>query len=725
MTKGLLASGAVAAVCVVLILAVEGSRQRVVQGQSDNPTELIKNKGFEDVTGNLPSGWNFDQRAKRKGRAEVDSKNAKVGERRLLLQPTGENSDPANLLAIGQALPLNQVKGKKVEVSAWVSGEGGATAVVGLFALKRTGGIIERATVESDSSGAWQAVKTALEVPDSSEVAMVILLCEAKGTSGIAAFDEVSPSIAGESGMAAARTAESKQQLHAVVEINAARHIRKIPRTIYGTNLEWIYNGYGIWDEKSGKLNPDLIRLTKELNVSLLRYPGGFFADFYDWREGIGPRNSRPRAQHYPGGPKSPLNFGTDEVMEFADLVGADPHFIANIITGTPEQAAAWVRHTKSGGRRGVHYWELGNENYGKEPNSEYSVRGALTPEEYTKRFLAFAKEMRQADPSLRLMAVGGENYGLYKVVTHSGWNREVLSKAGSEMDLLAVHNAYYPLTIGMERPNVREVYRALFAAPVLIRANLQTLSKQIELYAPPDRREKIGLAITEWGPWFELNLKSPLVDHVKTLGSAIFVASVLKVFVENPRVEVANFFKLVDNLFMGWIGVKDGQYIAKAPYLAFSMFTKHFGEVLVESSTQSPRFATEALSVVDRVEGVDYLESLASSSGDAKTLYILTINKHFDQEIPASISVSGFSGVRSGKVWTLSGTGLDANTGTEMAALRGQKHGRQAEDPANPRFYRGKSGEVAIALKELKSPGSKLEYRFPPLSVTVIELSK
>src|SRR4029453_17827391 len=85
----------------------------------------------------------------------------------------------------------------------------------------------------------------------------------------------------------------------------------------------------------------------------------------------------------------------------------------------------------------------------------------------------------------------------------------------------------------------------------------------------------RIKLAVTEWGPFFHVDVKSRFVDHVKTLGAGLFAASVLKVLNESPAVEVANAFKLVDPLFMGWIGRRpDGTYVPTGPYYALELFT-------------------------------------------------------------------------------------------------------------------------------------------------------
>jgi hypothetical protein len=85
--------------------------------------------------------------------------------------------------------------------------------------------------------------------------------------------------------------------LAARIVVDAGHDLRTIPRTLYSTNVEWIWDANGIWDAKRKAFNPDIVELTRELGVGLIRFPAGIHADFYRWRDGIGPIDSRrPRA---------------------------------------------------------------------------------------------------------------------------------------------------------------------------------------------------------------------------------------------------------------------------------------------------------------------------------------------------------------------------------------------------------------------------------------------
>ncbi|MGH9784009.1 MAG: hypothetical protein ACRD88_07465, partial [Terriglobia bacterium] len=425
---------------------------------------------------------------------------------------------------------------------------------------------------------------------------------------------------------------------------------------------------------------------------------------------------------------KSRPNFGTDEALDFAEQLGAELFITVNAGTGTAQEAADWVRYVNRESAR-VRHWEVGNELYIKD-GSAMSRRTTVDPAAYSSRFLQFARAMRAADPRIRIGAIGGENRERYQVVSYPNWNRTVLERAGNEIDFLAVHNAYAQGVISDPDPDLRKVYRAMLAAPVLVARNLDQIARQIDQYAP-GRAAEIGIAVTEWGPFFQVDPSGRYVDHNKTLGSALYAASILKALIESPRVEIANFHNLHDFGIMGWIGSRNNKFppnpdwAPTARYHALQLFTSHFGEQLVESTTVGPRYDSEAIGMVGAVRNVPYLDVVSSLSADGQRLYILAINKHFDSPIETEITLRGFAADSRAAAWTLNGTGLDAHTGTMPIALPGLRWGRQVEDSRNPRFSKGGPREITLSSSTVNGAGARFTHRFPSHSVTSLELTR
>jgi alpha-N-arabinofuranosidase len=511
----------------------------------------------------------------------------------------------------------------------------------------------------------------------------------------------------------------------AEVIVDAGVEIREIPRSLYGTNIEWIYSGYGIWNDQQADLDATIVQLARDLNLSLLRFPGGIFSDYYHWLDGVGPQQDRPLTPYVLDGPLSAHTFGTDEALRFARETGARLLVTVNAGTGTAQEAADWVRYVNlvragSGDSDPVVYWEVGNELYDRSENPVQQAV-AVSAEEYADRFVQFAAAMRAVDPTIRIGAITCESYNPYIRDACAGWTESVLIRAGSSLDFLSIHNAYAPMLFDDTGLDLRAVYAAMLAAPTVVADNLAELSSQIEQLVP-DRGDDIRIAVTEWGQYFQADPAGRFVDHVKTAGSALYAASALKAFIESPRTDVANAFKLVDNAFMGWIGLREEQYIPKAPFYALQMFSRHFGTILVHTAATSPTYDSQAIGLVPAVGAVPYLEVVSSLSGDRRTLYLIAINKHFDEPIQATIQLRSFSPLASGNVWVLTATGIDANTGTELPDIPGLIWAPQAVDVENPRFNFGGPGEVTVDTATI-SIFETFTYTFEPYSITALEI--
>lgn len=413
-------------------------------------------------------------------------------------------------------------------------------------------------------------------------------------------------------------------------------------------------------------------------------------------------------------------NFGTDEALAFADQTGSHLLITVNAGTGSAEEAADWVRYVNKPARR-VEYWEVGNELYVKMGHAAFTS-ATMTPEQYAQKFVQFAKAMRAVDPGIKIGAIGDENYGAQSPRAYGDWTSKVLAIAGNDMDFLAIHNGYSPVMFQDKGQSLRKVYAAMLAAPLEVRDTLDAASRKIASLGP-ERAAHIRLAVTEWGPYFQENPGGRFVDHVKTLGSALYVASAMKAFLESPKMEIATGFKLSDELYQGWIGKRNGHWAPKAPYYALQLYTHHFGAVVVASKTQAPNYDSQPAGLVDALSNVPYLDVISSRSEDRRTIYIMAVNKHFDSPIQGRISISGRRPASSGIAWTLNGTGIDANTGTQLFQAPQTHWGEQVADEINPRFQLGGPNEVTVRSQSLSGVGASFVYTFPAHSVTALEI--
>ena len=240
----------------------------------------------------------------------------------------------------------------------------------------------------------------------------------------------------------------------------------------------------------------------KDLNVSVLRWPGGNFSSNYHWMDGIGPRDNRPPRLEMAWGTVESNRFGTHEFMNYVELVGAEPYFCANLGTGTWTEAQQWVEYCnsaqdtamtrlrKQNGRQEpwkITYWGLGNEMDGP------WQMGHRTADDYGKFALEAAKLMKLTDPSIKLIAAGSSNFG--NGVDWTGWNRTVLEYLKPQVDYLSLH---------MYVDNFANDFDEFLASSMILDARIKTAEGIINAaLADLTPRRKIYIAWDEWNVWY------------------------------------------------------------------------------------------------------------------------------------------------------------------------------------------------------------------------------
>ena len=440
-------------------------------------------------------------------------------------------------------------------------------------------------------------------------------------------------------------------------------------RGLFGTNVEWFNHAYGISTE-DGSLDARLVQLAREEGISLVRFPGGTLSDFYHWRDGIGPREQRPVREHPTDSGKSPNPFGTPELFDFCQRIGADPLLTVNAGTSTPAEAADWVRYCNAPQNSeraadgfsqplGVRHWEVGNELYlPGNPGDKQKI--TIPPEEYAERFLAFSAAMRNADPAIKLIAIVPPHSSRF-VLPYPDWTPTLLKRASDQIDFLAVHPAYFPLLVNENDPPAKDVYQSLWAAPEAVDRSLTELDEQITKYA---KGRDIGIAITEWGAL--ISALKEWLDHVKTMGTAVYIDRLIQVFLEHPRVRIANYFKFTDRSLMGWVGF-DGN--PKIPYYVISLFTQHFGATRVPAQLdgRTPTFNTRDIGATHGEKAAQTITLCASVSADKSKVFVNIENRSWDTAYPVNIDFGKKKISDKAILYSLSSPGVTDNNGPDL----------------------------------------------------------
>src|SRR5579875_148230 len=250
-------------------------------------------------------------------------------------------------------------------------------------------------------------------------------------------------------------------------------------------------------------------QLMKAAGITMLRYGGGSYADYYDWQTNSDIQNCLPdnATASFTSSCASPDSLDFSQFSQQARAIGADSFVTVNYGSGTPALAAAWVARARNTPGEGVALWEVGNENYGCwEVNNELvgppEHYQGYTPNTYTtvngvyenptcpqvtegneagtqtlatsyavnaKQFLAV---MKAADPSARIgvpWAFGDQVSGA-SVPDSSEWNNTVLGTDGRYVSFVDAH--YYPFyfygSTGGFNPTDQQILQALFRIPSL-----------------------------------------------------------------------------------------------------------------------------------------------------------------------------------------------------------------------------------------------------------------
>jgi alpha-N-arabinofuranosidase len=427
-------------------------------------------------------------------------------------------------------------------------------------------------------------------------------------------------------------------------------------------------------------LDPDVVAMAKAMDTPLVRF-GGNFTSGYHWRDGIGPRDKRISMENNAWGIPEYNTFGTDEFLHFCKLIGAEPQFALNLGSGTPDEAAAWVRYIDEHWRQhsGL-LWELGNELWNNQN------LGYPTLEQLAQRTQAFSTAVRAVDPHARLIATGGDPDWFGK------WNAVQLGSPVGTFHYLSTH--FVVTTTDTHTPHATPdfIAAAAFALPVELGRKLQDEQNQINQF--PAFANKTHIAFTEW----LFVARHPGAPSFTNMGGAIDTAGIMNMLMRNSSiVPISDMTGIME--FAG-IWKKRSQVYAAPGYYAFRMYASAHATHPVSVETHAGSYSVKSgVGRLPNIPGVPYLDIVAALNDSGDTLTLFCVNRSLDTDIPAHIRIDGFTPAPEATIQTLQGTSIDA-----------------ANDEDNPL-------RVVPAKTQEHVQKDGLQHIFPYESVTVIAL--
>ena len=450
-------------------------------------------------------------------------------------------------------------------------------------------------------------------------------------------------------------------QKNATVKIHFDRATDTIPKEIYGHFAEHlgtcIYGGLWVGDNSNipntQGYRTDVLNALKDLNIPVLRWPGGCFADEYHWMDGIGPKDKRPKMVNTNwGGTIEDNSFGTHEFLNLCEMLGCEPYISGNVGSGTVEEMAKWVEYMTSEGdspmanmRRQngrdkawkVKYLGVGNESWG--------CGGDMRPEYYADLYRRYAVYCRNYDDNrLYKVASGASDYDY-------NWTEVMMKDVGRRMHGLSLH--YYTVkgwngSKGAATVFDNDDYYWTIGKCLEIETVIKNHCNIMDKY---DREKRIGLLVDEWGTWWDEE-PGTIRGHLYQQNSLrdAFVASLtFDVFHKYvSRVKMANIAQIV-NVLQSMVLTNDKGEMALTPtYHVFNMYKVHQDALNIPLS-----IACDTKDVRDN-RSIPMLSATASK--DKKGVIHLSLsNIEADNTQTVTVDISGMkiNGVTGGTIIT------------------------------------------------------------------------
>lgn len=416
--------------------------------------------------------------------------------------------------------------------------------------------------------------------------------------------------------------------------------IEHLGRAVYGGIYE---PGHPAADERG--FRKDVLKLVRDLRVPIVRYPGGNFVSGYDWKDGIGPVDSRPSRLELAWRTVEPNRFGLNEFAEWSKAAGSDVMWAINLGTQGPEEARQIVEYANhpagsywsdlraSHGYREPHNiktWCLGNEMDGP-----WQI-GHKTAVEYGRAALESAKVMKWVDPSIELVACGSSALGMS---TFAEWEATVLDHTYDHVEYLSLHTYYGNPTNDTPTFLARSLQMDDFIRSVAAICDFVKAKKR--------SKKRMYLSFDEWNVWFHTHesdkkiepwqIAPPQLEDIYTMEDALVVGCMLISLLKNAdRVKIACLAQLV-NVIAPIMTENGGAAWAQTIYYPFmhaSLYGR--GNALVPL-VQSPKYDTT------EITDVPYLESVAVYNEETGDITIFAVNRSLDEELSFEADLRSF----------------------------------------------------------------------------------
>jgi alpha-L-arabinofuranosidase len=446
--------------------------------------------------------------------------------------------------------------------------------------------------------------------------------------------------------------------MKATVNLRRDDVISEIDPRLYGSFVEHlgraVYTGiheptHATADENG--MRQDVIDLVRELDVPVVRYPGGNFVSAYNWEDGVGPVQDRPVRLDLAWHTSESNIVGIHEFADWAKAAGTDMMLAVNLGSRGLDAARSFLEYVNHPG--GTYWSDLRRENGQEEP---WNVRmwclgnemdgpwqiGQKTADEYGRIAHETAKAMRAFDKDLELVVCGSSSP---KMATYPEWERTVLDHTYETIDYISLH-MYFD-----NHANDTADYLALNAK---LDDYIGTVASVIEFTKTKKRSKRdVYISFDEWNVWYHsADQDKPILEgkkgwpHAPALLEDIYnfedvlqVGCILNTFIRRSDVVKIGCLAQLVNVIAPIMTVPDGPAWRQSTYYPYLFASRYGRGNALRLSVDVPGYTTEFC------ENVTYLDIAAVENDGAVTVFL--VNRHQTEAIDISVDLDGFSDLK------------------------------------------------------------------------------
>jgi alpha-N-arabinofuranosidase len=475
-------------------------------------------------------------------------------------------------------------------------------------------------------------------------------------------------------GFAKAQTATAQESGPTRLYLDARRTRATLDRNVFGSFLEHLGRAIyeGIYDpgsalSDSNGYRKDVLEEIRKLKVSIVRYPGGNFVSGYNWLDGVGPKQDRPRVLDKAWNALNSNQFGTNEFLAWCSAAGTQPLLAVNLGTGTPEEAAALVEYcnVEKGTRwsnlrrkhgvaeaHRVQHWCLGNEmdgpwQIGHMPAVEYGLKAADA-----------GRQMRYVDRGLTLVACGSSGPGMN---TYLEWDRTVLEQCYPYVDAISLHR--YFTNEGVETGGDSAKFLALNLSMEKQIAEVASVCDFVRgrLKSP----KKLWLSFDEWNVWYRARTGSAvdgnrqeaphLLEEVYNLEDALLVGGCINTLLRSAdRVRIGCLAQLV-NVIAPLMTNANG-LVRQTILYPYSWALRYAGGEVLDLMAENA-----AVYEISATEKAPYLDVAGTVGGTDGVVSLFVLNRDLAKARQLEVNCEGKAATKLSTSLVLTGSDLKA----------------------------------------------------------------